>query len=194
MFSDAEYDEDDGVVIFVDEENDFDLIDNEDLKKPFAYVSVRNDLYGNITISYYDDEEDEDIYLFNKELNDMSGIEDEERENFTLYKIALRELNSYLPSDGQIFTLAFNDEEYGEIDSRDYVIYMEGTVIRFEEVDDEEEDDDYGEYLENVLFQDGNTLTDDPLVIIPKFEIDKHFRLVRIILTIAKRENASISV
>ncbi len=173
-----EVDEEDGVVIWVDEENVFNLTNPDDFKEFFAFVSVHSDLNGNITINIYDEDEDEDICLFNKALDDIANSEDDEDlDDFTVYKIALKDLSYYNPVDGQIFSLAFNDDMEGEIDSREYVLFREGAIVRFEEFDDDDDDDeddeDHGELLENVIFLNGNILLNDEIIIILKENLPK---------------------
>ena len=168
---DEEDDAEDGVVIRVadGDEYEFDLENEDDLNTPFAFVSVQNGLYGRIVIMVWADEEGEEQQQFGIDLEDVTNKEnDPNNEGFTIYKLSLKDLENFndLIECGS-FKLAFIDDENDEIDSRNYNIEFDEGIVKFWESDDEEEIHGEGEYLEDVIFVNGNVITNDIIIYIP---------------------------
>ena len=183
---DDEDDAADGVVIWVDDEMEFDLNNQEDLNTPFAFVSVQNDLNGRIVFFIWNDEEDDDQELFGFDLEDITNNEDDpDNEGFTIYKISLNDLEGYeeLIECGS-FKLAFLDDDY-EIDSHNYNIDYddEEGIVTFWKSDDDEEDEMHGEGDEiEAEFTNANILDNGVVVSIPKDElpndVDNEFTVI----------------
>jgi hypothetical protein len=177
-FWEAEDDTEDGVVIWVDCETEINLNLPGATQGTFATVSVRDDLTGNVTILAYSD--DDVIYFFNKALKDIRFSDpDEQLEGFTCYSITLFDLTNltaFLESGR--FEVAFGNDDEPEIDSSEYYVESEDGIVRFIEADD---DEDNGEFLDNVTFNDGNAVTNDVIILIPldiPDEIDDEFEVI----------------
>ena len=177
---DDEWDGDDGVIIYVPQgdEEDFNL--DDDLDKPFAFVSVIDDMQGIIKIYVYDDEEDEEFIFFEGSLSDLNGEIDEENEGFTVYSICLDDIGENLDAllDWCYFEIGFFQDDDGDlerIDNRRYEIeyFEDENIIRFWEVHDDDDDDDdeiphgEGEQIE-AEFTSANMLINGVVVTIPK--------------------------
>ena len=163
-------DAEDGVIIDVSEDG-FDLENDEDLARPFAYVSISDELSGTITISAYDDESMEDIVFFEKGLSSITDKEEDvDHDGFTVYYISLKDINDLDKFvEWGYFTIDFSDEE-GEIDSSSYYILVDeenDKIIRFVEDNGDEEPSGEGEVLEGVEFRNANAQTNDVVVVIP---------------------------
>ena len=180
---DEEDDAEDGVVIWVPdgEDKEFDVTNEGDLNEPFAFVSVQNDLYGRIVFMVWSDEEDEEQVQFSFNLEDITNKEDDpENEGFTIYKLSLNDLKEYDDLiDCESFRIVFFDDE-GEVDSRKYYIDYDGDIVKFWEADDE--DEDRGEFLETIIFINGNAITNDIIIYIPKAgipdDVDDEFEVI----------------
>ncbi|WP_405265174.1 hypothetical protein, partial [Methanobrevibacter sp.] len=171
MFWEVKDDAEDGVVISVPDGDDkeFDLNNQDDLDYPFAYVSVRNDIDGRIVIIIWAGEEGDEQELYSFDLDNITNTEDDDdHEGFKVYMIALNDLGNY---DDFIecgsFKLAFINDDEEQIDSRNYDIEEDDGIVAFWESDDEEEIHGEGEYLEDVIFVNGNVITNDIIIYIP---------------------------
>ena len=179
------WDGEDGIIIEVSEDQSFNLSDPEDLEKFFAFVYVLdNEIQGNITITYWNDNEEEDVYVFNEDLSNIVNKEDDD--GVTCYKIALKDLNGLDDFKNQeSFSISFMADEEIEIDSRDYDIKNIDGVLSFiasDEQNEEEEDVDRGELIDDVVFSDANVITNDVMITIPKKEflndVDEEFEVI----------------
>ena len=186
-FSESKVDADDGVVIRVAEDDEFDLTNEDDLNAPFAFVSVNNGLSGRIVIMVWSDEEGEEQQQFGIDLENITNTEDDpDNEGFTIYKLSLNDLGNY---DDFIecgsFRLAFIGDMEGEIDSRKYDIDYddEEGIVTFCESDEDEDEEIHGEGEKiEAEFSNANVLDNGVVVTIPKDElsddVDNEFTVI----------------
>ena len=173
--NEGEWDGEDGVIISVVEgdEHSFNII--EDLEIPFGFISIDNDLQGIIRISAYDEEREEDYIFFEKSLSDLTGEDDPDNEGFTIYYISLSDFDEKLSDilDWGYFEIGFYKDDEGDLislDSREYNIEVDEdneNIIRFWQVNDEDEPIGEGEVLEGVEFRNANAKTNGVVVVIP---------------------------
>jgi hypothetical protein len=157
--------DDDGVVIWVNCVDELNLTLLGAAENPFANVLVDDGLTGNITISVRDG--DDEIYFYNEDIDQVRVYEYQSEYGITHYYIALVDLEGY----GDFimynrFKVAFVDDVGFEVDSCEYGIDFDDGVVRFAELDDD--DDDEGEPLEDIVFKGGNAVMNDAIVVIPK--------------------------
>lgn len=158
----------DGVVIWVDTDEEFELDDDDCMQETFTVVSIRDDLEGNIVIASYDNE-GHASFFFNKDLQDIDDSEEDmNHDGFTCYYISLAELTNLegFLNSGR-FTVAFVTDDNQKVDSREYDIEYnaEDKTVEFSEVDDDDDDDDE-EYdpieVKDIIFDE----PDEPFVVI----------------------------
>ena len=159
----------------------------------FASVSVSNELNGNITIYLYMDEDEPVEYIFfNKDLTEIDNKEaDPDIEGFTIYNIALSDLNAFDDFlEYGYFEIAFiSEDDEGEIDKidcRGYNIEIDEeneNIIRFWESEDEDDEGMHGEGEEiDATFTNANVLNNDVVVCIAKDDlpddVDNEFTVI----------------
>ncbi len=186
-------DADDGVFISVPNGDDAEYNLDEDMDDIFASVSVSNELNGNITIYLYMDEDEPVEYIFfNKDLTEIDNKEaDPDIEGFTIYNIALSDLNAFDDFlEYGYFEIAFiSEDDEGEIDKidcRGYNIEIDEeneNIIRFWESEDEDDEGMHGEGEEiDATFTNANVLNNDVVVCIAKDDlpddVDNEFTVI----------------
>ena len=136
---------------------------------PFAFVSVPDGIKGFIVI-YVDDDEDGEVEYFHNSTDDMVG---KRVGDYTTYAIAFNDLNNYLNFVYEdSFTIAFLDDDEGEVESSDYKISYddEENAVSFEEIEDI---DGEGYEIPAFIEDEANAVTDDLIVVFSKDQLPK---------------------
>lgn len=140
-----EWDGEDGVIFNVISGEDKEFNIEEDLNEPFLFISVSDELSGNIKI--WENDDGEDLIFFEKSLSEIENKEaDGENEGFTVYSISLSDFGENLNDvlDLRHFQSGFSQED-NQIDSRAYNVeyYDDDVIVKFwpDNGGDEEEDE-----------------------------------------------------
>ena len=174
--ADYEIYNDDGIISFTEMEPEIIIRVSDEIfyldtesDAPFAFVSVPDGIKGFIVI-YVDDDEDGEVEYFHNSTDDMVG---KRVGDYTTYAIAFNDLNNYLNFVYEdSFTIAFLDDDEGEVESSDYKISYddEENAVSFEEIEDVEGE---GYEIPAAISDEANAVTDDFIVVFSKDQLPK---------------------
>ena len=163
-----------GVYLWVSDEE----FSTDNRNAVFAAVTVPEDSEGTVMFSF-----DDDIF-FDKDLNDFDKAHIDNND----YYITLGEVIDYIEEnlwDGDAIRFVFLDENGDEVKSREYWVFFDDEVIRFEEADDREWPIDDIELIipnsEDPYYIGDNVAVGD--LLIPNME---EFENIEIIVTVTK--------
>ena len=184
---DDDDDEDDfGSVGVYEDEEGYDITNQDDLEKRFAYASVPEGIEGSVII-WTSGEDDDEIIFFDKDLFEITDSYYDDEEGCTVYYIPLSELDNleeFITYERFTISLSVEDEEYGVFTvDEDYIIEVDDDgIVRFW-YDDGEDEESYGEGERiEAIFTSANLITNDVIVAIPKEnvpdDVDDEFKVI----------------